>query len=207
MLRTGKNITNEILKKLKDIKEELNKSIRDKSVIKLSTYDNMLEDIKKIVELAEGNHSQKEVLDELKALYKGIYAIFTSISIDWDAHKNTLSAEQINVSHENLELILKIITLIKKLDEKLSDKIISSDEIIAPNEIASFQDKMKKKLEEMQKQQPSQNTANQDNDGAQSVDAEEGYTELEKEAKIEFSKCVLFFIAEIDLLEYKQLLS
>ncbi|WP_250296862.1 hypothetical protein [Wolbachia endosymbiont of Oedothorax gibbosus] len=136
-----------------------------------------------------GQGLEKEELDELKAIYKGLHAIFTNISIDWDNNKNNLNNEQINVNHENLELIFKIVTLIKELDEKLSDKIISADEIISPNEITSLQEKMKEELEKMQQQQSATNQGNDANEHHDDANENE-YSKLEEEAKTKFSKYI-----------------
>ncbi|MGL9718416.1 MAG: hypothetical protein ACR5K9_07145 [Wolbachia sp.] len=103
-----------------------------------------------------------------------------------------MNNEQISVNYQNLELILKISTLIKELDKKLPDKIISADETISPDEITSLQGKMKTKLEEMQQQQSPQSPTSQGNDVnkySDDVNKNESY-ELEKKANAEFGKYI-----------------
>ncbi|NSM56885.1 hypothetical protein HET73_05880 [Wolbachia endosymbiont of Atemnus politus] len=52
---------------------------------------------------------KKGKLDELKAIYKGLYEMFTNISIDWDSNKNSLSSEKINTPCQNLKSILEMV--------------------------------------------------------------------------------------------------
>ncbi len=169
-----------IKQKIQDIvtNKKLQNVLMDPGEIKL--INDYVDNIK---QNGTGQGLEKEELDELKAIYKGLHAIFTDISIDWDGNKQSFNSRKINIHYQNLGSILKIVTLIKELDEKLSDKIISADETILPDDITSLQEKMKKALEKMQQQHLPQSATNQGND-------ENEYSKLEEEAKIKFSKYI-----------------
>lgn len=185
------------LEKLKAIKQKIQDIVANKKLQGVLMDPEEIKLINGYINIKQSGTGQglkKEELDELKTIYKGLNVIFTNTSIDWDSNKNSLSNEQINVNHENLELIFKIVTLIKELGEKLSDKIISADETILPDDITSLQKKMKEALEKMPQQQLPQSATNQGqgNDVNEYPDDtnKKEYCELEKKAKEKFKEYI-----------------
>lgn len=191
-------MTNEILKKLQDIKKEINKSIQNKSIIKLPMYGNLVEDIKESLELVKNGHSQKEeIIKKLRNIYTGLEIECTIVQDDClDSLKHSLANNEalsdkysIDAAYKNLNIVVEALKLLYSVHV---DKVGISKAVIPLDAAISLQEKMKKALEKMQQQQLPQSATNQGNDVNEHHDDanENEYSKLEEEAKTKFSKYI-----------------
>ncbi|WP_353284844.1 hypothetical protein [Wolbachia endosymbiont (group A) of Lasioglossum fulvicorne] len=194
-------MTDEILKKLQDIEKEINKSIQNKSIIKLPMYGNLVEDIKESLELVKNGHSrEKEIIKKLRNICIGFAIECTIVQDDClDSLKHSLANNEplsgkynIKAAYKNLNIVVEALELLR--DGHVRREIASTNRYRLLDAAISLQKKMKEALEEMQQQQPPQSATNQGqgNDVNEYHDNanENEYCELEKKANAEFGKYI-----------------
>ncbi|WP_264704009.1 hypothetical protein [Wolbachia endosymbiont (group A) of Volucella inflata] len=186
-------MTNEILKKLQDIEEELNKSIRSRSIVKSPVYvNNLVEDIKESLELIKKNHSQKEeIIRKLWNIYQLLTTEHAIIEEDcWNSLTHSLANNEplsdkynIKVAYKNLNIVVEALKLLDNGNDGRRDTL---------NQVVQLQKKMKEALEKMQQQQLPQGATSQGNDVNEHPDDanENEYCELEKKVNAEFGKYI-----------------
>lgn len=191
-------MTNEILKKLQDIEKEINKSMQNKSIIKLPMYVNLVEDIKESLELVKNGHSQEEeIIKKFRNIYTGLEIECTIVRDDClDSLKHSLANNEplsdkynIEAAYKNLNILVEALKLLHSVQV---DKVGISKAVIPLDTAISLQKKMKEELEKMQQQQLPQSATNQGNDVNEYPDDanENEYCELEKKANAEFGKYI-----------------
>lgn len=162
-------MNSEILKKIKQkiqTHKELYSLFIDSKEIEL--FNDCISNIKR-----DGISSEESSL--LKDIYESLSSMFTNIASDWYVNKGSLKSKEINIHYQNLESVLKMVTIIKGLKTGLSQTYVipDIDEPTFIRDVESLQKKMKEALEKTQQQQ---SAAKQE--------------ELEKKAKEEFGKYI-----------------
>ncbi|RDD35656.1 hypothetical protein Wcon_00169 [Wolbachia endosymbiont of Cylisticus convexus] len=168
-----------ILKKLQDIKKELEESIQSKSIIKLPVSGNLVNDIRESLELIKKHPDQeKNITEELINLYEKLIAAGFIVQHDcWDSFKRSSAdskplSDKYNfaIAYGNLNIVVEGLSLL--YNDELYKTIIDSSRDKLLDNFISLQKEMKEALEKMQQQ-----------DAARQK-------ELEKKIEEEFSKCI-----------------
>lgn len=114
-------MNSEILKKIKQkiqTHKELYSLFIDSKEIEL--FNDCISNIKR-----DGISSEESSL--LKDIYESLSSMFTNIASDWYVNKGSLKSKEINIHYQNLESVLKMVTIIKGLKTGLSQTYVIPD--------------------------------------------------------------------------------